>query len=257
MLRQKPPYVLLLDGRFSPAEVAVSWDAEPCRAAAELQEAINRAWERLDPNPHFNGRIARLDGWQVRGRVLRLQLRPTDYKTLLYSNNHADEIVGRWGEKQLANALGISAVVISADEQVILMQRSQRVGEFPGAYDVFGGHIDVPASGDPPDLFASMAQELEEELALSVNACELSCFGLLQALLPRKPELLFIAKCRLESEALMLAAKGARDCYEYSRLLKIAARPTEIASFLRLDGERTSPSAFGALEMFAATLSIH
>ncbi len=251
---EEASYITLLKGVFPAGAVDAAWGVAPFPPPVELQEAIDRAWDQLSPNPHYNGCIARLESWAADGEKLRLQLCPTDYKTLLYSNQHVAGIVARWGEKQLSHALGISAVVVGADGQLLLMQRSDRVGEYPGHYDVFGGHIEAPDEGEAPDLFYSMAKELQEELALPADAFDLSCFGLLQTLTTRKPELLFISRCQLESGALIRAAREARDKYEYSNLLKVPAHPQDIAGFLRQHRERTSPSAIGCLEMYAATL---
>lgn len=248
-----PPYVTLTAGRFGAGAVVTEWIAQPYPGAPEWQRAIERAWETLDPNPHFNGRIARLERWRTRADSLHLTLRPTDYKTLLFSNGHAEEIIGRWGKEALSRALGISAVVCSADEQIILMQRSARVGEYPGYYDVFGGHIDVSAGEEPADPFRSMAAELSEELALEEGGYQLTCMGLLQTRLTHKPELLFVARCAEESTSIIRSAVSAKDRFEYTRLLCIGNAADSLADFLGAEGERTSPSAFGALEIYSRT----
>jgi len=248
------PYIPLLRGHYGVDDLRVTWKSIAESRAPELQQAVDAAWKGLKPNPHFNGRIARLEGWAAEDGALELRLRPTDYKSLLYSNGHVAEIVERWGERALSHALGISALVISADDQLILMQRSEQVGEYPGCFDVFGGHIDAPTRGSHPDPFASMAKELVEELALAVEDYTLRCIGLLRARETHKPELIFRAHSRLHSDALLQSAAAARDRYEYTRLLTLPATAAEISAFLRQRGERVSPSAFGALEMFAATL---
>ncbi|HOC88959.1 MAG TPA: hypothetical protein PKI90_05385 [bacterium] len=250
--RQAPPYHTLFTGRYTPSEVSVLWEESLMPLSGELQAAIDEAWERLDPNPHFNGRIARLEEWEIEADALRLRLRPTEYKHLLYSNGHTGEIIRRWGERYLSRALGISAVVVSSEGQIMLMQRSDRVGEYPGCYDLFGGHIDLPAPGESTDPFVSMAKELEEEIALSPGAAELTLFGLLLTREARKPELLFDARCSLESRLIMQAALSARDRYEYTRLMTISADSASISSFLARNRGMISPSAFGALELFAA-----
>jgi len=248
------PYIPLVTGHFSAPEVQVSWKNGAEARPPQLQRAVDAAWKGLQPNPHFNGRIARLEAWAVERGTLELQLRPTDYKTLLYSNGHVEEIVAQWGEEALAKALGISAVVLSADGLLILMQRSELVGEYPGCFDVFGGHIEAPARSGRPDPFASMERELAEELALAAEDYVLRCIGLLLARQTRKPELIFRAHSRLHSDRLLQAAVEAQDRYEYTRLLTLPAEAVEIAEFLRQHKSRVSPSAYGALDLFAATL---
>lgn len=249
------PYSVLLAGDFAAAAVKIIWDANPHPVAKEMQKAADAAWAQLTPNPHFNGRIARLEDWAVEDGSLILRLCPTEYKTLLYSNRHVHEIVRRWGEQQVSNALGISAIVLTRDNYIILMLRSHRVGEYPGFYDVFGGHIDAAEEGVPPDPFVSMAKELKEELLLQGHDYGLRCFGLIRARAVHKPELLFIADCSLDHETVISAAQKAPDGFEYSNLITIKAGSNSIAGFLRRSGKRTSPSAVGALELFAATQS--
>ncbi len=246
-----PPYHTLFTGRFAPTEVSVQWEDSPPALAAELQAAIDAAWEGLKPNPHFNGRIARLEEWGIEGGALRLRLCPSEYKHLLYSNAHASEIISSWGEEQLARALGISVVVVSADGRILLMERSDQVGEYPGCYDLFGGHINPPAPGEIPDVFASMEKELVEELALPPGTAAMSLFGLLLTWETRKPELLFTARCGMESGAMMRAARAARDRYEYRRLLTLPADAGSINRFLECCRAKISPSAFGGLEIFS------
>lgn len=246
-----PPYTALVAALFGANAVVTDWIAQPYSGTSGWQQAIDAAWEALDPNPHFNGCIARLEQWSVREGLLHLTLRPTDYKTLLFSNGHADRIIGRWGEEALSRALGISAVVCSADQRIILMRRSARVGEYPGYYDVFGGHIDVGAGEAPADPFGSMAAELSEELALDGGSYQLTCIGLLQTRLTHKPELLFFARCDDTSEAIIRRAASAPDRFEYTRLRCVDNTADSLADFLRAEGDRTSPSAYGALEIYA------
>jgi hypothetical protein len=243
-----------MTGRFAAAEMITEWNPQPFICAPALQEAIDLEWAALDPNPHFNGRIARLDSWNLHGGFFHLALRPTDYKTLLFSNNHGEEIISRWGEAALARALGISAVVCSADRKIILMQRSDNVGEYPGCFDIFGGHIDVNRNHLHPDPFRSITTELEEELGLAEAEYDLTGIGLVEVRKTRKPELLFAARCALTSEEIVRRAASARDRFEYTRLLQSAEDRRSLRQFLSRNGLRTSPSAVGALEIYAAGL---
>ena len=192
--------------------------------------------------------MARLAKWQKHDSTLRLWLQPTDYATLLYSNASTERIVREWGEEALSRALGISAVVISADDRMILMQRSLHVGEFPNRYDVFGGHIDVPEPPQEPSIFKAMEQELTEELALSPREYELILYGLLEALPHRKPELVFAARCRLTAAEIMEQAREARDRFEYQKIFDIPM--ATVRTLLTTEKDRFSPSAFGSIWMY-------
>jgi hypothetical protein len=90
----------------------------------------------------FNGQLCRLDGWQCSGTDLEIVLGLTEYKELLYSNNHTAQVMTEYGSEALSNALGISAVLLSRDDKLMMIRRSSAVGECPGMLDVLGGHID-------------------------------------------------------------------------------------------------------------------
>lgn len=47
-----------------------------------------------------------------------------------------------WGEKQayLADPLGVGAILVTADDFLVFLRRSQQVAEAPGMVDVPGGH---------------------------------------------------------------------------------------------------------------------
>jgi 8-oxo-dGTP pyrophosphatase MutT (NUDIX family) len=249
-------YSIYHDRQFSPSALVVFWQDQSLPLPGELQLEIERHWQELNGRGFFNGRLARLDSWQIWKGHLALFLRPTDYKTQLYSNTAVNEVVARWGEHALARALGISAVVISRDDQLVLMKRSDTVGEYPGRYDVFGGHIDCLATG-PPDIFAAMAAELEEELGLKEDEIRLRGCGLISAVPIRKPELLFSARTRCAAEEIWARARTARDRHEYGTLETLPNRATAIGRFLKDHRDEISPSAYGCLAVYREQMSQH
>lgn len=85
---------------------------------------------------------------EVNGAILRLQLGLTCYKDFL-GTNWSQEAVnlqqrGRLesGDPQvlLAQPLGVGAVLVTSDGQVVMLRRSQRVAEAAGLLDIPGGH---------------------------------------------------------------------------------------------------------------------
>ncbi len=245
-----PPCRILWSGNLQQAQVAVEWSPQPFLLPPELAAAIDMEWSSRALEGYFNGALARLQRWRGDEQQLILWLQPSDYKTLLYSNRHVAEIRARWGEELLSHALGISAVVACADGQLVLMKRSQSVGEFPGAFDVFGGHIDISHDGQRPDLFAAIAQELQEEARLFRTEYEFYCIGLLQTCAALKPELVFAVSCFSDSARLLSGSQTAKDRAEYDRLFTLSCEENAIALFLAEQGERISPSAFGCLQIY-------
>lgn len=82
------------------------------------------------------------------GVILRLQLGLTCYKDFLGTNwsHEAGNLQQRGrmevGDPQalLAQPLGVGAVLVTSDGQVVMLRRSQRVAEAAGLLDIPGGH---------------------------------------------------------------------------------------------------------------------
>ncbi|XP_053093075.1 uridine diphosphate glucose pyrophosphatase NUDT22 [Pangasianodon hypophthalmus] len=90
---------------------------------------------------------------EANGVILRLQLGLTCYKDFL-GTNWSQEAVnlqqrGRLevGDPQalLAQPLGVGAVLLTSDGQVVMLRRSQRVAEAAGLLDIPGGHPEPKA----------------------------------------------------------------------------------------------------------------
>lgn len=94
---------------------------------------------------------------------LCLQLGLTCYKDYLGTNwsESVDKLQKRGevelGDRQalLAQPLGVGAVMATADGQVVLLKRSQKVAEAAGLLDIPGGHPEPKASADHSQMLAS------------------------------------------------------------------------------------------------------
>ena len=236
---------------LSRPNVRILWNPTALALPAALHDRILEYWETLPKDYIFNGKIARLENWHLseNRQTLDLDLRPSDYRTLMYSNAHVKTICETWGSQYVARVLGISAVLLSAEETIILMKRSQTVGEFPGCFDVFGGHIDVAAQ-QTPCVFSAMQQELNEEVGLGPDEYSLSLIGLIESVPNLKPELVFRADCRLSTREIYERARHARDQREYSGLITLDDH-LHVGDFLTAHNDEFSPSAYGSLCIYA------
>ncbi|MDZ7370454.1 MAG: NUDIX domain-containing protein [candidate division KSB1 bacterium] len=234
---------------LSVEQTSIVWTPEPMTLPTALTEEIERYWASLSKEYIFNGGVVRLDSWELTDDHLTLHLRPSDYRTLLYSNSRTEAIVRDWGTERLSRALGISAVLTSRDDRLFFIRRSERVGEFPGAWDVFGGHIEPPSLGEP-DVFSAMTKELEEEAGLEAAEIELRIIGLIESTPNRKPELIFSARSLLDSEQIRARALRACDRKEYSLLSDIPCRREALAELLSDPHKSWSPSAFASLALY-------
>ncbi|NLP09835.1 hypothetical protein GX408_05480 [bacterium] len=244
-------YQTLARGNWRRDQVQIQWTADFHALPEILQADVERLWLEKEKQGHFNGRMARLDGYEMQNGCLGLRLSTGDYRTLMYSNAYTERILRDWPVQALSCALGISAMVRSCDGQVALIRRSDTVGEYPGHLDVFGGHIDETLRLDEHAAFTGMQQELHEEAALKSEEYDLQCFGLIEALDHRKPELLFLADCRLPAEEIAARVRGAADRHELQQLLFFPDQPIALERVLAIE-KRISPSAVGCLEEYIA-----
>ncbi len=235
------------------ANVVIQWNPATLQLPDDMKKDVLAYWDRLPKDFIFNGRLARLESWELKNSHCQFKLQPTDYRTLLYSNAHVDHIQSTWGRSFLSRTLGISAVVISSDDHLVFMKRSANVGEYPECFDVFGGHIDVP-NGSAPNVFNSMAQELYEEVGLERHDYALHLIGLVEATPNQKPELIFKSDVSLTADDIVARTHHAQDNNEFSRVHTIGKSINNITHFLNENKNDFSPSAFAAFCVYMDSL---
>ena len=246
----------LVQGYFSEKELRVIYRPEPRILPDELLQRIAQNWKKLtkaEGQYLFNGPLCRLDGYSFQNGLLQLHLGKTDYQELVYSNQHGRTIIRTWGEAYLSSALGISAVVISQDDKIVLMKRSESVGEYPGRFDVFGGHIHPTedAVAGVPDPFVAMRNELKEELNLDPGQLQsLISIGLIANTETQKPELLFKVKVPSTLEKIISNSHLASGAAEFECLFGVDDTAVSLKEFLHQEEGRLSPSAYGALWVY-------
>ena len=133
------PFRVRTKGNFPRSQIQLTWQNSKQTLSTKISQRIEDYWQQeILPSPQgqyvFNGQLCSLHNWQKENSILSLELGRTDYKTLLYSNfvNRNSETHGNF----ICNAFGISVVIVSADDQLVLMQRSHQVGECAGMIDV-------------------------------------------------------------------------------------------------------------------------
>jgi hypothetical protein len=258
-------FTVMVQGEYKAKDLHINWKYQFQNVPAQLQREIDAFWQKLRNSDLFrrgklfNGRLARLDGFSIDKRCLSLTLSETDYKTLVYSNNNTEYIIRTWGDSFLSRALGVSAVVISVDHEIMFMKRSPFVGEFPNLYDVFGGHIEPDSYLDHrcPDVFAAISNELAQEVNLSTTDCEIICIGLIESTPNRKPELVFMVLSTLTSEEIKRHAKTAKDNDEYVSVHTVPNSQGTLATFMQTHKDQLTPSAYGCLWLHKRSISKH
>ena len=241
------PYEILWRSLLQKESLTISWSKTKHDLPQELCRAQERYWKTLDNELLYNGELVRLDQWGEKNG-LHLLLSITDYKSLLYSHAHAENIIREWGKEFISRALGVSAIVVSSDGYIFVMQNSVNVGEYPGYWDVPGGHVDLPVGDQIPDPFADISRELHEELALSYAINQLTCMGLIETKQTFKPELLFMANCEYDRRDILVEAENSKDKFEFSKLQSLAVDELEDWTIENIN--HISPSALAALHFY-------
>ncbi|WP_252193145.1 hypothetical protein [Rhizobium sp. CSW-27] len=121
---------------------------------------------------------------------------------------------------QRADPLGLTALVLTADEQVIVTRRSLTAEQNPGALYLIGGYALPPQEDGELDHLQEIAREVEEEIAVTdLVASRSFAIGLAYDRIFCHPELFFLTVSRSDAEAIMTGAEHAPDRNEASQLL--------------------------------------
>lgn len=245
-------------GHWLASRVQVAFANDEFVLPGNLSSQAQQFWDETVASGRsclFNGALCRLDAFAVSAESLRLHMSRTCYRDLLFCNACAAEIVRDFGEDALVRALGISAVVETADGFLPLMRRSTALGEGAGKLDVLGGHVHPdkhvrPPRRGKPDVFLAIIDETCTELGLTPDQCgEFSCIGILENSLTRKPELVFATKLLLSMQELRMTAAHAEEGHEYVELLGLPARADDVKQFLLQHRARFAPSGYGSLAL--------
>jgi 8-oxo-dGTP pyrophosphatase MutT (NUDIX family) len=183
-----------ITGQWTPQQVDAERVLSTWQASAEIDRLIDHAWTLASAHPGvnlFDGPMCRLERWEASPDRLRLSLSQTTYKRFLGTNLTHPELADRFGQAALANPVGVSPALLTADGFLMMGRRNQSVAYYPGRVHPFAGALD-PADADP---FAAIRRELAEELSFTdADLREIFCTGIAEDLTIRQPELIFFAR---------------------------------------------------------------
>ncbi len=144
------------------------------------------------------------------------------------------------GVRRLAYAMGMSAVVQSADGFFLLGRRNASVAHYANRVHTFAGTLEPEEAGD---VFGAIARELDEELHLSVREMSgMVCLGLVEDESIHQPELVFDAVSMLKRDEIT----GRLDQSEHSGLVCVEARGDRVREMVS-DPELTPVARAGLL----------
>lgn len=171
------------------------WTSSTFAPTPDVQALIEQAWSEASRRPGvhlFDGPMCRLESFTAGEDRLELGFSRTSYKAFMGTNLRHAELADQYGWGILANPVGVSCALLSADNQLVMGQRNQRVAYYPGRIHPFAGALEPQ---EPLDVFAEVRRELAEELGLAgADLLELRCLGLVEDLALRQPELICLVR---------------------------------------------------------------
>lgn len=122
--------------------VTVSLSDSFNRAPHSSDDVIDKIWDaRCAANPSlYNGSKFRFQSIDLLGAGAHLKLGFTNYKEFLATNcsPSAEDLYRSGGHTHMSDALGVGALLVTKDAEVVLILRSTRCGEDQGKWDTPG-----------------------------------------------------------------------------------------------------------------------
>src|SRR5436305_6078976 len=115
------------------------------RIVPEVEQLIDEAWRQATSQPGvnlFDGPMCRLESWSASTERLRLALSETSYKIFLGTNLHHPELADRYGREILANPVGVSPALQTADGWLMMGRRNGSVASYPNRIHPFAGAVE-------------------------------------------------------------------------------------------------------------------
>jgi 8-oxo-dGTP pyrophosphatase MutT (NUDIX family) len=204
----------------------------------EVESLIDRTWTDAAQNPAihlFDGPTYRLESWRASRDRLELTLAPTTYRTFYGTNLHNPHLADTHGPDILANPVGVSPALLSADHFLLLGRRNAQVAYYPNRVHPFAGALDpcdTPDGTGSPNVFHAVRRELREELHFTDDdLADLRCLGLVEDQQIRQPELIFLARSTLTRAAI----EARVDTAEHGGSVAIAAERAAVERAIRDD----------------------
>ena len=180
------------------------------RIEPAVEAAIDRAWSETNARPGvtlFDGAVCRLEDVRCYGRgnypvadesptnFLDLFVSRTSYRVNVGTNFVNPHLADTFGADVMANPLGVSAGLISADGFLIFGRRNGSVAYYPHMLHPFAGSLEVR---DEINLFDDCRRELREEIGLLPGEiARIELIGIAEDRRLRHPELIFRVRSTL------------------------------------------------------------
>jgi hypothetical protein len=231
-------------GDWPAQAVCARWVADSRPRDPQVEELIEAAWREATRRPGvwlFDGPMCRLESWHADPHRLELSLSKTSYKPFVGTNMAHPELAKRLGRNILANPVGVSPLLQSADGFLMMGRRNASVAYYPHRIHPFAGALD---HRDGLDIFAALAREWREELHFAPQEIlSARCTGIAEDMSILQPEL--ILRCTTSRPRSQIEAQ--LDQTEHQAAWAIPAELAAVEKALAEQRDVLTPVAVAAL----------
>jgi 8-oxo-dGTP pyrophosphatase MutT (NUDIX family) len=176
---------------------------------------------------------------------LQLTLSRTSYRLFFGTNLRcARELAGRYGREVMANPVGLSVGLVSADGFVLMGRRNVAVAYYPERIHPFAGSLEPREPVERVDVFEDAMRELAEEVGLrGEDVDEMHCAGIVEDQTLLQPEMIFLARCRRGRAEI----EGQLDRAEHREVWAVEARVEAVERALVEERAEMTPVGVGTL----------
>jgi 8-oxo-dGTP pyrophosphatase MutT (NUDIX family) len=166
----------------------------------------------------FDGSLLRMASYWVDGERLSIAASRTRFSAYVATRHPA--FASEYPDADRADPLGLTAIVLTTDGNVIVTKRSLLADQNPGGLYLIGGYAEPGESDGRVDLFNEIAREVEEEIAVrDVSRSEAIAIGLAYDPVFCHPELFLLMPSKSTAADILSGADAAPDRNEASELL--------------------------------------
>lgn len=248
-------FFLDVAGLYKSGQITVEWSDNIRSTDDKIDTLIEQTWQtemalaRENDLVLYDGELCRLIDYTASDTGMHLTLGKVGYREFLGTNLRHAYLRYTHGPEVLANPLGVSASVISADGYIVMGRRSEKMVCHPERIHPIGGMVEPCASPavvpDPPQ---SMLKELTEETHIKPEqVSSMSCTGLVRDKHIVQPELVFDIMVDADAADIQKGAAIAVDAHEHSEMITIRNHPATVVTFIEQKYSELTPVAIATL----------
>jgi len=244
------PWITIAQGPWEHSNIVCDYTDEP----RPLHAAVQRRIEQIqgdDSHSLFNGLGYRLDGFDVSDpNVLRLSSRPSDYFSMLATDNALDEPIELDGKRTtlceyymqgadmtvkpidgIASFMGITLQIVTKDLFTIFHRRGNTATSANSMFCSLAESCSRPEDGSP-NMLTTALRGLKEEYSLTVTPEEIEWTAFGANLVFGEYNLSGVVRLEMTAEELVPYLSAGEDSWERDVVFTSAFTPDEVVSFM-------------------------